>query len=400
MRKLNSTFYIITAMILGIITGVLFKEKAVMFAPIGNLFLKLIKMLVVPLIFFNIISGAAALGKTKSAGKMGLYTLLYYLVTSVLSVIIGIEAGKIFKPGIGVIIPDSLLVDGNNYSEFSKVAGFWETVENIISDNPFNALTSGNILQILIFSLFFGIALSTLSSEKQRPLLEVLDTINETLIKMVEKILLFAPFGVFGLISSSIALFGVELLGLLLKFFVVFTLALSLIHFIMLPGLVTLFTGMGMIKFIKTFLPAQILAFSTASSLATLPVSKECCSKVDVDNSTSAFVLPLGATINMNGNAMLYGLMAAFFAQMFNVEIGIAQYVAIVISSVLGAVGTAGVPGPSLLVVAVLASANIPLVGLPLIFGVDRILDMMRTSTNILGDASCAVIMDKIIKKR
>lgn len=376
MKKLSNSTTIIISMFLGIIAGIFLKDKAVIFAPLGDIFLKLITMLIVPLVFFNIILGAISLGKTKSAGKVGFLTLGYYLLTSCIAVIIGIGAGYIFNPGVGVVIPASLLAKEGAYAGANTGLDFWETIINIIPDNPFKALIEGNILQIIFFSLFFGLCLSKVSDEKQKPIISLLETVNEALIKMIEKILLLAPIGVFALMANSIALFGINILLLVTKLFFVFTLALGSIHFIMLPGFVKLFTGISPIKFIKKTAPAQILAFSTAS-----------------------FILPLGATVNMNGNAMLYGLVTMFFAQMFGVDLGPSEYIAIILTSVLGAVGTAGVPGPSLLVVAVLASAGVPVIALPLVFGIDRIMDMMRTSTNILGDASCAVIMESILNK-
>ncbi|MGL6114024.1 dicarboxylate/amino acid:cation symporter [Cetobacterium sp. SF1] len=399
MKKLSSSTAILLAMILGVLTGIIFQDKASIFAPLGDIFLKLITMLIVPLVFFNIILGAVSLGKTKSAGKVGFLTLAYYLFTSAISVVIGIGAGVIFKPGFGITVPSSLLVNENTYSAANTTMDFWQTIMSIIPSNPFKSLIEGNILQIIFFSLFLGICLSKLEEKKQKPVIDILETINDVLIKMIEKILILAPIGVFGLMANSIALFGINILVLVLKLFGVFTLSLGLIHFGMLPGFVKLFTGISPLKFIKTLAPAQILAFSTASSMATLPTNTQCCEKLGVENSTASFILPLGATINMNGNAMLYGLVTMFFAQMFDVHIGLHQYIGIILTSVLGAVGTAGVPGPSLLVVAVLASAGVPVVALPLVFGIDRIMDMMRTSTNILGDASCAVIMDRILKK-
>ena len=399
MKKLSSSTAILLAMILGVLTGIIFQDKASIFAPLGDIFLKLITMLIVPLVFFNIILGAVSLGKTKSAGKVGFLTLAYYLFTSAISVVIGIGAGVIFKPGFGITVPSSLLVNENTYSVANTTMDFWQTIMSIIPSNPFKSLIEGNILQIIFFSLFLGICLSKLEEKKQKPVIDILETINDVLIKMIEKILILAPIGVFGLMANSIALFGINILVLVLKLFGVFTLSLGLIHFGMLPGFVKLFTGISPLKFIKTLAPAQILAFSTASSMATLPTNTQCCEKLGVENSTASFILPLGATINMNGNAMLYGLVTMFFAQMFDVHIGLHQYIGIILTSVLGAVGTAGVPGPSLLVVAVLASAGVPVVALPLVFGIDRIMDMMRTSTNILGDASCAVIMDRILKK-
>ncbi|WP_432205095.1 dicarboxylate/amino acid:cation symporter [Cetobacterium somerae] len=399
MKKLSNSTTIIISMFLGIIAGIFLQEKAAVFAPLGDLFLKLITMLIVPLVFFNIILGAVSLGKTKSAGKVGFLTLGYYLLTSCIAVVIGIGAGYIFNPGVGVIVPASLLAKEGAYASASSGLDFWGTILNIIPDNPFKSLIDGNILQIIFFSLFFGLCLSKVSEEKQKPIVDILETVNETLIKMIEKILLLAPLGVFALMANSIALFGINILLLVTKLFLVFSLALGLIHFGMLPSLVKIFTGISPIKFIKETAPAQILAFSTASSMATLPVNTECCKKLGVQNSTASFILPLGATVNMNGNAMLYGLVTMFFAQMFSVNLGPSEYVAIVLTSVLGAVGTAGVPGPSLLVVAVLAAAGVPVIALPLVFGIDRIMDMMRTSTNILGDASCAVIMETILNK-
>ncbi|MCJ8342904.1 MAG: dicarboxylate/amino acid:cation symporter [Cetobacterium sp.] len=399
MKKLSSSTTIIISMFLGIIAGIFLQDKASIFAPLGDLFLKLITMLIVPLVFFNIILGAVSLGKTKSAGKVGFLTLGYYLLTSCISVVIGIGAGYIFHPGVGITVPQSMLANENTYSMANQSMDFWHTVLSIVPQNPFKSLIEGNILQIIFFSLFLGLCLSKVEEKKQKPVIDILETINETLIKMVEKILLLAPIGVFALMANSIALFGINILLLVMKLFLVFTLGLGLIHFGMLPGFVKLFTGISPLKFIKTTAPAQILAFSTASSMATLPVNTKCCEKLGVSNSTSSFILPLGATVNMNGNAMLYGLVTMFFAQMFNVHLGPHQYIAIILTSVLGAVGTAGVPGPSLLVVAVLASAGVPVVALPLVFGIDRIMDMMRTSTNILGDASCAVIMETILKE-
>lgn len=399
MKRLNNSTTIIISMFLGIIAGVLLKDKAVIFAPLGDIFLKLISMLIIPLVFFNIILGAISLGKTKSVGKIGFLTLGYYLFTSSIAVVIGIGAGYIFNPGVGVIVPTSLLAKEGAYAGINSGLDFWGTIINIIPDNPFKSLIDGNILQIIFFSLFFGLSLSKVPDERQKPIINLLEIVNESLINMIEKILLLAPIGVFALMANSIALFGINILLLVTKLFLVFSLALGLIHFIMLPGFVRLFTGISPLKFIKKTAPAQILAFSTASSMATLPLNTECCKKLGVQSSTASFVLPLGATVNMNGNAMLYGLVTMFFAQMFGVELGTNEYVAIVLTSVLGAIGTAGVPGPSLLVVAVLVAAGVPVIALPLVFGIDRIMDMMRTSTNILGDASCAVIMESILKK-
>lgn len=400
MKKVSGSTLILLGMILGTIVGAIMQEDAAVFAPLGNIFLSLITMLVIPLIFFSIISGATALGKTRSAGKVGFVTIAYYMGTSAISVCLGLLAGIVFKPGKGVALPENLMAEAGAYEASSHVAGFWETLNGIIPTNPFEALVQGNILQILFFALFFGIALSVMSDEKQKPVLAVLDTVNEAMIWMIKKVLIIAPIGVFGLMANSVALFGIEVMKLALALLLVFILVLAVIHFIMIPMLVKVFGGVGPLKFLSAMKETQILAFASASSMATLPVNKEECEdNLNVKPEVTSFVLPLGATINMNGNAMLYALTAVFFAQMFGIELGLPQYVAILLTSVLGAVGTAGVPGPALLVVAVLVAAGIPLTGLPLIFGIDRLFDMMRTSTNVLGDASCAVIVDNMLEK-
>lgn len=399
MKKINESMQVLIAMVLGVLAGIILGEKANIFAPLGDIFIGLIKMLIIPLILVSIILGAAALGKTKSAGKVGIFTIAYYLITSAVATVLGLLAGSIFKPGLGVKIPENFITNADTFAGNQKIAGFWETINGIIPSNPFQSLTSGNILQILFFALFFGIALSTMTDEKQKPLICALETANDALIWMIKKILVIAPLGVFGLMASSISQFGLDIMVLVLKLFLVFAGTLALIHFGMIPCIVKSFTGMSPLKFISGMKETQIFAFASASSMATLPVNKTECEALGVRKEVTAFVLPLGATINMNGNAMLYALTAVFFAQFYGIELGAIQYVTIIITSVLGAIGTAGVPGPALLIVAVLISAGIPVTALPLVFGVDRLFDMMRTSTNVFGDASCAVIVENMLQK-
>lgn len=399
MKKINESMQVLIAMVLGIVAGVVLGEKASIFAPLGDIFISLIKMLIIPLIFVSIILGSAALGKTKSAGKVGIFTISYYLITSSVATVLGLVAGSIFKPGLGVTIPEKFITSAETFAGNQKIAGVWETIIGIIPTNPFQSLSSGSILQILFFALFFGIALSTMPDEKQKPLVEALETANDAMIWMIKKVLIIAPIGVFGLMASSISQFGLDIMVLVLKLFVVFAGTLILIHFGMIPGLVKLFTGMSPFHFINGMKETQLFAFASASSMATLPLNKTECEGLGVRSEVTSFVLPLGATINMNGNAMLYALTAVFFAQFYGIELGMMQYVTIVVTSVLGAIGTAGVPGPALLIVAVLIAAGIPVTALPLVFGVDRLFDMMRTSTNVFGDASCAVIVEDMLRK-
>jgi Na+/H+-dicarboxylate symporter len=394
---------ILIAMLLGIVTGAILKEKSVMFAPLGSIFIHLIKMMVIPLVTVSIILGAASLGETKSAGKIGLGTFVYYLSTTAVAVTLGLVFGGIFKPGLGLqegSLPDQFLDKTGELASKGDIAGFWDTILGIIPTNPLAGLVNGNILQILFFSLFLGIALSKLVKEKREPVINLLESLNEAMIWMILKVMILAPIGVFGLMADAVGTFGYDILALVLKLLIVYTVALALQTFGVYPLFVKLLSKTSPSKFIKKISKAQIVALSTASSMATLPVTFEVCEEeLDVSNETTSFVLPLGATINMDGNAIYYALCAMFFAQMYGIQLGMTQYIAIIITATIGSIGQAGVPGPSLLVVAVLLAAGLPVQALPLLFGVDRIFDMMRTAVNITGDASCAVIIQSMLDK-
>jgi Na+/H+-dicarboxylate symporter len=398
MSHLGSQIFI--AMALGILAGVFMGEKATVFAPLGDIFIKLIKMLVIPLVAVSITSGAASLGGTKSAGKLGLATFSYYIGTTAFAVGLGLLLGVIFKPGLGL---DLNLIQSMFSSEFADkgvTPGGWEILKGIIPENPIKALVDGNILQILFFCLFLGFGISVLPEEKKNFLLNIFNYITDALIWMIEIVMLTAPIGVFGLMADSVGTFGYEILSLVVKLLIIYTAALILHTFGVYPLTLKLFSKISIRKFIAKITKAQLVAFSTASSMATLPVNFEVCEEeLGVSKETSSFVLPLGATINMNGNAIYYALVAMFFAQMFGLDLSLSQYIAIILTATIGAIGQAGVPGPTLLVVAVLVAANIPIEGLPLLFGVDRLFDMMRTSVNITGDAACAVIVDGIMTK-
>lgn len=397
-KKLSLGVVILISMVVGIIVGAIMKGQAEMFAPLGDIFIRLIKMLVIPLVTVSIIGGAAALGKSKSAGKLGIGTFVYYLGTTSVAVILGLVFGAIFKPGAGLSpnsFPAEFLDTAGDLAARGSVPGFWATISGIIPVNPFDSLITGNILQILFFSLFLGIGLSVMKAEKSEPITKLIASITEVLIWMIEKVMIIAPIGVFGLMASAVGTFGYEILALVLKLLIVYTVALLIQTFGFYPLFVKLFSKVSPLKFIRKIYEAQVVALSTSSSMATLPVTFDVCEKeLGVSKETASFVLPLGATINMDGNAIYYALAAMFFAQMYGIDLGVAQYIAIIITATIGSIGQAGVPGPSLLVVAVLIAAGIPITALPLLFGVDRIFDMLRTAVNITGDASCAVIMD------
>lgn len=388
--------WIIAATVLGAVVGLLMGESAKMFAPIGDLFMQLIKMVVVPMVFFSLVGGGASLGNSKSAGKIGIVTFIYYAVTTIASVVIGLLFGELFKPGAGMSLETFNAIASNEFADKGALPGFWDTVIGFVPANPFAALAEGNILQIIVFALFIGFSIAKFSGEKREFLLNVFNYMTEVLINIMTVIMYVAPIGVFALMADAVGTFGYDVLVKITYLVGIYILVLGLVNFVMIGGSVALFAKkVTFAQFFKSMYKVQLFAFSTASSMATLPLNMATVqNELKVSKETTSFALPLGATINMNGNAAYYALAACFFAQMFGMELTTAQYIAIIVTSTLGAVGQAGVPGPTLLVVAVLMAANIPIVALPILFGVDRIFDMLRTAVNITGDAACATIVD------
>ena len=404
MKKLlkNLGVWIIIAMILGIIAGIFMGPEASAFKPLGDLFIQLIKMLVVPLVFVSIISGAAALGETKSAGLIGTVSIGYMLITTVISIVLALLFGEFFQPGVSV---DQTTVTSlaSTYevaeSAVPAAMGFWDTVIGMIPANPIEALTSGNILQIIIFGLFFGFGVSALAAEKRQKVCNGLNTILEALIWCIGKVMLVAPFGVFGLIADATGTFGFEVLLQVANVLWIDIIVILIVGLGLYPLTVALFSRVKLKDYFRAMIKPQIVSFSTASSLATLPVNMSACDEMGISKQTSGFVLPLGATINMSGNAIYYALLATFFAQFYGIDLTMGDYVSITIVCALGAIGQAGVPGPTLLAAAVLVAAGIPLEGLPLFYALDRIFDMMRTTLNITGDAACAAVVDRFVKR-
>lgn len=405
MKKLlkNLGIWIIIAMIVGIVVGIFMGEDASIFKPLGDFFIQLIKMLVVPLVFISIVSGAAALGETKSAGLVGGLSIGYMMITTIISISVALMLGVIFEPGSHIEADDmtAIAVASATAAESAapETAGFWETVIGMIPANPIEALSTGNILQIIIFGLFFGFGISALATEKRRMLTNGLNNILEALIWCIGKVMYVAPFGVFGLIADATGTFGFDILMQVANVLWLDLIAVAIIGLGLYPLTVALFSRVSLKSYFREMIKPQIVSFSTASSLATLPVNMEACDRMGVSKQTSGFVLPLGATINMSGNAIYYALLATFFAQLYGIDLGMTEYVSITIVCALGAIGQAGVPGPTLLAAAVLVAAGIPLEGLPLFYALDRIFDMIRTTLNITGDAACAAVVDRFVKR-
>lgn len=395
------SFQIFVAMLIGILAGKLMGASSHMFAPLGTLFIQLIKMLVIPLVFVSIVSGAASLGTTRSAGRIGMITLFFVFATTFLSVFVAFGFGEWLKPGAGISLESiRSFFPLQQYTETPHKMDFWNMIIEIVPANPIRSMVEGNILQLIFFGLFLGFGLSVLPATRKQPVINGFNAILEALIWCISKVMLVAPIGVFGLMAEATGTFGFGLLIKVGNLLWVNILAFFFMLLIFYPLALKLFSSQPIGSFFKAMLRPQIVAFSTASSMATLPVTLETC-EVDlkVSKETTSFVVPLGATINMTGNAIYYALVALFFSQMYGIELSFGQYLAIALTSTVGSVGQAGVPGPTLLVVAVLVSAGIPIEGLPLLYALDRIFDMIRTVLNITGDAVCAVIVDKAAGK-
>lgn len=392
---------IIIATVLGAVVGLVMGESAQCFAPVGDLFMQLIKMVVVPMVFFSLVGGAASLGNSSSAGKIGIVTFLYYGLTTAVAVGIGLILGEVFKPGAGISLETFNMQASNEFADKGGMPGFWDTVIGFVPANPFTALVEGNILQIIVFALFIGFAIANMPQEKKEFLLKFFNYLTEVLINIMTVIMYIAPVGVFALMADATGSFGYAILVKIAYLLGLYFIALLIQTYVIIGGSVQLFSKTtNAVQFFKSMYKVQLFAFSTASSMATLPLNMATAEReLNVSKSTASFALPLGATINMNGNAVYYAMAASFFAQMFGIELTVGQYIAIIITSTLGAVGQAGVPGPTLLVVAVLIAANIPVTALPILFGVDRIFDMLRTAVNITGDAACAAIVDRFNQK-
>lgn len=406
MKKLlkNLGLWIIVAMVIGIIVGAFMGPEASMFKPLGDLFIQLIKMLVVPLVLVSIISGASALGETKSAGLIGGLSIGYMIVTTIISIVVALLLGEVFQPGASVdhaaVVSLATAAESVDATSGAPAAmGFWDTVIGMIPANPIAALTEGNILQIIIFGLFLGFGISSLSTEKRQRITGGLNIILDALIWCIGKVMLVAPLGVFGLIADATGTFGFDILIQVANVLWIDLIAVAIIGLGLYPLTIALFSRVPLGKYFRAMIKPQVVSFSTASSLATLPVNMEACDEMGISKQTSGFVLPLGATINMSGNAIYYALLATFFAQFYGIDLAMADYVSITIVCALGAIGQAGVPGPTLLAAAVLVAAGIPLEGLPLFYALDRIFDMVRTTLNITGDAACAAVVDRFVKR-
>ncbi|HUP01585.1 MAG TPA: dicarboxylate/amino acid:cation symporter [Gemmatimonadota bacterium] len=398
---------IFLGLVLGAIAGVVanalgWGDEIQAIKPIGDAFIRLITMLVVPLVFASLLVGVASLGDLTKLGRIGTKTIAYYLTTTAIAITIGLTLGNIVKPGsrLDPVVKEQLFEDFAGAAEVNieraaTPPSVVDTLIDIIPTNPAASLAEAHMLQIIFFALLFGIALTYLERSKSEPILRLMEGINDAVIQLVHLVMKLAPYGVFALIAAIIGQYGLGILRTLIVYSVVVVVALFIHMGIVYPTAVRLFAGMSPVHFFKGIAPAQLVAFSTSSSNATLPVTMECAEEnLGVSEEVSAFVLPLGATINMDGTALYQGTATIFIAQVYGLELTITQQLMVLLTATLASIGAAGVPGVGMITLAlVLKTVGVPLEGIALILGVDRILDMCRTMVNITGDASCAVVV-------
>ncbi len=392
---------IFIGLFLGIVVGLIFGPKARSIEFIGTIFIRLITMLVVPLIFFSLSLGTASLGDIKKLGRIGLKTIIYFTLTTAIAIVIGLVAANLLKPGTGLNeqVKQDLLKNyqqsaENQTSIIEQKPSLISVLVNIVPTNPIKAMAEGEMLQVIFIALLFGICLTLINSEKSRQLLQLFDGANEAILQAINLVMKFAPYGVLALLASIIGQFGAGILLTLLKYILVVILGLS-VHAIVVDGLLVRYLGkMKPAQFFKHTTDAMLIAFSTSSSNATIPVALECMDKLKVKREYSSFVIPLGATINMDGTALYQGVAAVFIAQIYGINLTLGAQATIVLMALLASIGTAGVPGAGMIMLAmVLKQVNIPLEGVALILGVDRIIDMCRTTVNMIGNMAASIFI-------
>lgn len=387
-RSLHIWQKVLIGLFLGCITGIVLGEKAIILDPIGKAFIASIKMLVVPLIFVSLVCGVTAIKDITRMGRIGIKTFSAYIITTAMAIPVGLLLAVLIEPGAGMTLGDSISI------EPKAAPTMIDTLLGVIPTNPFEAFATGKVLQVILFSILLGIAIN-LVGEKAEPVKEIFNSFNEIIYKLTDIVISFAPYGVFALIATTAGKYGLEMLLPLGKV-ILGVYAGCILHAVLtLGGGIALLTRLNPIQFFKGIFEAQLVAFSTTTAAGTLPVTMACARhNLGVSKETASFVLPIGTTINLDGTALYQALTAVFIAQAYGIDLGMSEYFMILLTAVLASIGTAAVPGGGLIVLSlVLTSVGLPLEGIALVAGIDRILDMARTTVNVTGDAAIAVII-------
>ena len=397
-KKLSLAMQIFIAMLLAIVGGLLLQGQADFatnfIKPFGTIFLNLVKFIVVPIVLFSIMCGIISMKDIRKVGSIGLKTVVFYLCTTAFAVTIGLLGANLFKGLFPVIATTDL-----SY-EASASASFIDTLVNIFPSNFFKPMVEANMLQVIVVAVLLGFSI-ILVGEKNAKVVSAFNDLNEIFMKCMELILKLSPIGVFCLLCPIVAANGAAIIGslamVLLTAYICY-----IVHAVVVYSLsVKAMGGMSPVKFFKGMMPAIIFAFSSASSVGTLPINLSCTEKLGAKKEVASFVLPLGATINMDGTAIYQGVCAVFIASCYGIQLTLPQMLTIVLTATLASIGTAGVPGAGMVMLAmVLTSVGLPVDGIALVAGVDRIFDMGRTTVNITGDAACAIVVSNIEEKR
>lgn len=396
MRKLKLTTKIFIALLIGVIIGLFLtnnEEVAVMFQPLGDIYIRLISLVMVPLVFTSLLLGVSSVTDIKKVGKIGISTIVYFMGTTLIAVVIGLVLANIIQPGAGMnLVPEATTSE----ADFPSLA---ETIINIFPGNILEAFVEVNMLQIIFIALIFGIGVVRLG-EKADPFRIIVQSIYDVSIDVTQIIMEFTPLGVIGLIVPVVATNGLEVLLPLGRVIIAFYLAV-IIHIGVTYTLSVKFWSVYTLKeFFKAILPAQLVGFTTCSSSATLPVTLNSMEELKINKEVSGFVLPLGATINMDGAALYQGITALFVAQAYGLQLSLVSQLTVIAVGTLASIGAAGVPGAGVIILSmVLSSVGLPLEGVALVAGIDRLLDMGRTMTNITGDATATVIVSNFLNK-
>lgn len=410
-RKLGLTTMIFVALILGALVGIVINMTCIsnpsvkkylvngVFYVVGQGFIRALQMLVVPLVFVSIATGAAAIGDTKTLGKVGVKTVIFYLITTVLAVIVALALSNVINPGLGADLSklESIAKTSTTTSSTSTSSSnvsMVDTLLSIIPTNPIEALANGDMLAIIFFAVLVGIILAKLG-DKTQLVHNFLNQCNDIMMEMTMMVMKVAPLCVFCLIARTFSTLGYSVMFYMIKYMLTVIIGLLIQCLVVYQMLLKVTTGLSPIKFLKKFFPVQAFAFSTATSNATIPMNIDTLhDKMGVSKRISSFTIPLGATVNMDGTSIMQGVAVVFVAQAFGIHLSLANYITVIATATLASIGTAGVPSVGLITLTmVFNSVGLPVSGISMIMGIDRILDMMRTAVNITGDAVCTTIV-------
>ena len=359
----------------------------------GSVFLKVLKMLVVPIVFFSLVSGVANLNNIASLGRIGVKTLSLYIFTTIFAITISLSVGNILDPGSSVsVVSEEKILNINSPPSIGSV------FLNIIPENPFKSLVEGDMLQIIFFAILFGGCMASIKQNKV--LLDIVFKLNDLVLKMLEVLMKIAPLGIFCLIAKTFSSQGIDSILELLKYFIGVVIVLFIHLFVVYLPLVKLIAKVNIINFFSGLKQALLFAFSTSSSSATIPITLNNLEKsFNVKKKVSSFTVPLGATINMDGTAIMQGMATIFIANFYGIELIFTDFLTIILTAALASIGTAGVPGVGMIMLGmVLNQVGLPLEGIAIVMGVDRLLDMLRTSLNVAGDATVTLLINKLEK--